>query len=60
VVRRHRSLESRTAIKIGIALGALAAAARALSALNRIDRAGVAVIRRAGTFVPFLASAVGP
>ena len=56
------SLESRTAIKIGIALGALAAAARALSALVGSGLTGPVwpSYAGAGTFVPFLASAVGP
>src|SRR5207245_11221841 len=54
------SLESRAAIKIGIALGALAAAARALSALVGLTGPVWPSYAGAGTFVPFLASAVGP
>ena len=54
------SLESRTAITIGIALGALAAAARALSALVGSSGPVWPSYAGAGTFVPFLASAVGP
>jgi hypothetical protein len=53
-------LESRTAIKIGIALGALAAAARAVSAMLGSSGPVWPSYEGAGTLVPFLAAAVGP
>ena len=53
-------LEPRKAIAIGIALGAIAAAARALSALVGSSGPAWPAYAGAGTLVPFLAAAVGP
>jgi hypothetical protein len=53
-------LESHMAIKIGIALGALAAVARAVSAMVGSSGPVWPSYEGAGTLVPFLAAAVGP